>query len=115
MLKIAQLDRRGVRVITCSGELKSGAGDEDLLREFDLALAAGARWIVLDFVGLAWLDSAGVGAVVACSKRADERGAVMKVALVDGGRVQKIFKAVCLDQALAIFGSLDDAVNSFPR
>ncbi len=114
-MKIDQHDRRGVRVIACSGELKFGGGDDELVREADRALAEGARWIVLDFMGLSWIDSAGIGAVVACSKHAGEKGAVMKVALLEGGRVRKIFEAVCLDRAFEVFGGVDDAVRSFPR
>lgn len=102
-------------MIACGGDLKHGGGDEELVQETDRALAERARWIVLDFVGLSWMDSAGVGAVVACSKHAAERGAVIKVALADGGRVRKIFEAVCLDRAFDLFGNVDDAVRSFPR
>ncbi len=114
-MEITRHSIKGVQVVVLSGELKLGGGDEELVRELDRILDEGRRWIVLDVVGLSWLDSAGVGAVVACAKHAGERGAVMKLVAAGTGAVRRVLELVHLDRMLETFDDLDAAVASFPR
>lgn len=114
-MKIVTTDRSGIRVISCIGELRLGAGEADLLGACDDALEAGVRRIVLDFVALQGMDSAGVGAVVGCAKHVGEQGGVIKVALHSDSAVGRIFKVVFLDRVFEVFPNSDAAAASFAR
>ena len=113
-MKISVIDERGVRVLSCSGDLKLGGGDEELSSACDASLASGSRWLVLDLTQVAWMDSAGVGAVVACGKSADRKGAVLKIVLSRSGPIRRVFTVTCLDRAFEIFDDLPSAIRSFP-
>ncbi len=113
-MKLESFAVRGVHVLAGSGELGLGAGDEALRRMFDLALAQGARRLVLDFSKLNRIDSAGIGEVVRCGKHAAEKGAVFKIVLAPQGRVRSIFTVTFLDRAFEVFDDLAAAVKSFP-
>jgi anti-sigma B factor antagonist len=112
-VKIASVDERGVRILSCRGELKYGGPEEELLRACDDALAAGARRLVLDIRRLAWIDSSGVGALVACGRHVEDKAAVLKVVLPTEGPVRRVFVVSHLDRALEVFDDLDAAVKSF--
>ena len=114
-MRIDISDRHDVRVLHCTGDLTLGDSETELVAACDDALEAGVRRIVLDFVPLRWMDSAGVGAVVACSKRVAERGGVIKIALRSDGAIGRIFEAVCLDRVFDLFADSDAAVASFAR
>lgn len=112
-MKIASVDERGVRILSCQGELKYGGPEEELLRACDDALAKGARRLVLDLRRLAWMDSSGVGAVVACGRHAEDKAGVLKVVLPTQGPIRKVFVVSHLDRAFEVFDDLDAAVKSF--
>jgi Methylase involved in ubiquinone/menaquinone biosynthesis len=78
-MKLTRSEVGGVHVFACEGELGLHKGDAELLAAVESSLDAGARRIVLDLTRLSWLDSAGIGAVVACSKRAADRAAIVRV------------------------------------
>jgi len=68
---------------------------------------------VLDLTRLSYLDSAGIGAVVACSKRAAGAGVILKIALAPAGPVRKIFELTQLERGFEIFADVDSAASSF--
>ncbi len=113
-MKIESFTSRGVHVLAGSGELKMGSGDDELRSAFRQAVAAGARFLVLDFSDLDWVDSAGIGAVVRCGTHAAEKAAVLKIVLAAKGPVRKIFTATHLDRAFEVFDDIGSAVSSFP-
>jgi anti-sigma B factor antagonist len=102
-------------VLACTGKVMLGAGDEELIAACEEALAAGARWIVLDLSKVTYLDSSGIGAVVSCSKRAADRAAVMRLVVAETGPVRKVLEMTHLDRAFDVFGSAEEAVKTIPR
>lgn len=103
-----------VPVVTCTGEIALGKGDETLVEECRQILDEGARLLVLDLSPLSYIDSAGVGAVVRCSKRAADRGAVIRLVAAATGPVRKILTVTQLDRAFDVYGTVDDAVRGKP-
>jgi anti-sigma B factor antagonist len=101
-------------VLACTGTLVLGGGDATLRARFRTLLAAGERSFVFDLTGLDYMDSAGVGEMVACSKGAASLGGVIKVALPATGAVRRIFEVTRLDQAFEIFGDSAEASATFP-
>lgn len=114
-MAIQRSETGGVHVLSCSGELALGKGDAELLAALDATLAAGGRRIVLDLVRLAWVDSAGVGAIVACSKRAGDRAAIVSVAAAPAGAVRRILVATHLHQVFDLYDDMESAVKGFSR
>lgn len=100
-------------VIALSGKLTLGDGDLRLRQEFVAQLEAGEQRFVLDLSKLLYLDSAGIGEIVACSKRAMERNGVIKIALPAEGPVRKVFEITGLERAFDLYGSAAEAVDTF--
>jgi anti-sigma B factor antagonist len=113
MVLMKQSERRGIRILECEGSLTIGFAAD----EFELAcqslIGVAGRGMVLDFTRLSFLDSAGVGSVVACAKRAGERGTVVKIVLSPFGTARRIFKVTQLELAFELFDNVDAAVASF--
>ena len=105
--------RHGIRVLACIGAMTVGGGADDLDEAFVRALSSASSGIVLDLTRLSYLDSAGIGAVVACSKKASAAGVVMKIALAPVGPVRKIFELTQLARGFEIFEDVDSAALSF--
>ena len=112
-MKVLVTSNRSVSVVHASGRLTLGDGEDVLVGRVRDLLEDGERRLVLHLDGLTILDSAGVGEIVRCYKEADERGAVLKIALASGGLVHHLFKRSGLDHALELFEVEDDAVASF--
>jgi anti-sigma B factor antagonist len=104
---------RGIRVLACEGAMTLGGGADELGDAFEKALREGGSGIVLDLTRLSYLDSAGVGAVVSCSKHAAVSGVVMKIALGRTGPVRKIFAITQLERGFEIFDDVASAAASF--
>ena len=101
-----------VHVLSCTGELALGKGDAELVEALQGSLDEGSRRIVLDLVRLAWVDSAGVGAIVACSKRAADGAAIVHVAAAPDGAVRRILVATHLHRVFELFDDVESAVKS---
>ena len=112
-MNIHAFTSRGVHVISCSGALESSSGDDGLYQAFEMALASGVRYLILDFSGLDAVDSAGIGTVVHCAKRAAEVGAELKLVVAGSGPVHTAFTVARLDRAFDIFDDLGPAAASF--
>ena len=112
-MKIKVRKQKKVCILDCSGQMTLGSGDLKLRRELKAALDRGERRIVLNYTDLSYMDSAGVGETVACSKRALERAGVVKILLSEQGVVPRIFDVTGLDKAFEIFTDEPLAVASF--
>lgn len=114
-MKVRVREENDVCVIDCEGQLTYGGNELKLRDALRTALDGGKRKIVLNYSGLANMDSAGVGETVACAKRALERAGVVKIVIPEAGLVPRIFAVTCLDRAFEIFVDEEKAVGSFWR
>ncbi len=76
-------------------------------------LEAGETLFILDMLEVPFMDSASIGEVVACSKRAGERSGLIKLVVKD--RVHNLFTMTRLDKVFEIFGSVEDALAGFVK
>jgi len=94
-------------------------GDVDLaaaprLRAEVLArFAAGRRRVVLDLRQVDFLDSTGLGTVVALRKRARTLDGELEV-VVDTPRVRRVFEITDLDRAFRLYASPDEVLGLSP-
>jgi len=105
--------KRRVCIVDVTGRLTLSEGEDVLREKLSELLKTGERRFVFNLNGLSVIDSAGVGEIVACYKRAADSAAVIKIALRQDGLVRHVFKFTGLENALEVFDEEKDAVSSF--
>lgn len=107
-------ERRGkIDVVHLKGRLVLGDGNTDLCDRSREMLAEGVRRIVIDLTDVSYVDSAGIGELVACAKRAGDAGAVIRLAARDDGPVRRVLTVTCLDRVFDVHTDVDAAVSAF--
>jgi len=101
-----------VTVLDLSGKLTLGHSDERVLAEVVRVLESGAARVLINLDQVPYMDSAGMGALVTCGKRAVERGAALKL-LNPSKRVYDLLTLVKLDRVFEMFHDETAAVASF--
>lgn len=99
-------------VLSVGGELDV-AGAPDLRQAVVKTVAGGCRGLILDISELDFIDSFGIGAVVAALKRLRQRGG--ELALVcPSPRIRRVFEICDLDRIIAIHDTIAGAAGSRP-
>lgn len=100
-------------VVTVTGELDVATvpGLRDELRRI---VGEGGREVVVDLVGVPFLDSAALGLLVETSKRVDALGGVFTI-VCDDRRIIRIIEITGLDRVLRCLPTLRDALESIAR
>jgi len=102
----------GVDVVELSGKATAEAHLE--LREaFVRKIQEGRRRFILNLSEALFIDSMVLGELVACYKRAAERGGDVKLVVVPGGMAHALLQLTGLDRAFQIYGDEREAVASF--
>jgi len=87
-------------ILRISGDITSGS-EGDLTAAYAAAVDGGARTVILDFAGLAYMNSGGIGLLVTLLVRAQRAGVhLMATGLSDHYR--QIFELTRLDEAITI-------------
>jgi anti-sigma B factor antagonist len=96
-------------IIDVNGDVTS-ASEQALMDAYSEATEQGAKRIVLNFEGLDYMNSSGIGLLVTMLVRAQRHGQkVCAYGLSDHYR--QIFQLTRLDDAIAIYGSEQDALG----
>lgn len=101
-----------VMILDLKGRLTAGLGDQILRDAIDELLAENRKRILLNLSEVAFLDSAGVGELVAGLKTARRFGAELKLLNVG----QRVYSTLDMARLLPTFETYDDegeAVRSF--
>lgn len=101
-----------VTVVDVSGKITIGDGDIKLREAVNALLDEGRKSILLNMAGVSYMDSAGIGELVACYKRATEKGAKLKL-LNPTGKVQDLLVLTKLQEIFEIFRDEREALTSF--
>lgn len=112
-MRVETEQQRGITVMRLVGKLSIGVGDVELRRRFVELLQAGRRRFLFDMTLVPYVDSAGVGEIVACAKRAADGGAVIRIVMSATGKSREVFVVACLDRVFEIFTDEDAALASF--
>ncbi len=106
---VIELDQEGpASVLRIEGDVTSGS-EADLSAAYGLAVANGARAVVLDFSKLQYMNSGGIGLLVTLLVRA-QRGGVRLVATGLSDHYRQIFELTRLDEAIEIHADEPAAV-----
>jgi anti-sigma B factor antagonist len=97
-------------VIDIDGEV-TAAAENPLMDAYTEATSAGARNVILNFEGLDYMNSSGIGLLVTLLIRAQrQKQRLMAAGLSE--HYQQIFELTRLNEAITIFPSVDEAVAS---
>ena len=64
--------------------------------------------VIVDFRGLGFIDSSGLGAIVACLKHLRERGGDLALAAPEGSGLRRLLELTGLDRVLTLFTNTDE-------
>jgi len=101
-----------VAVVDIEGKITIGEGDMVLRDRVVELLDKGSHAIVLNLERVTYMDSAGIGELVACYKRAKEKGGTVKL-LNPSGTVLDLLTLTKLEEVFETYRQEQEAVGSF--
>ena len=101
-----------VKVVDLSGKITIGEGDVVLRERVGELLEGGHQNILLNLGKVSYMDSAGIGELVACYKRAKEKNGTVKL-LNPSGKVYDLLQLTKLEEAFETFKDEKEALVSF--
>ena len=105
-------DAGKVRIVDVAGDVTIGKGDVALRETVQGLLANGHSLILLNLQKVGYIDSAGLGELVACKKRSAEKDGDTKL-LLPTKRVRDLLVLVKLNDVFEIFEEEAKAIGSF--
>ena len=101
-----------VAVLDIAGKITIGEGDVLLREKVQELLDAGETRILLNLEKVKYMDSAGIGELVACYKRAKEKEGTVKL-LNPSGKVYDLLQLTKLEEVFDTFRDEGEALGSF--
>jgi len=101
-----------VAIVDIEGKITIGEGDMVLRDRVVELLDKGSHAIVLNLEKVTYMDSAGIGELVACYKRAKEKGGTVKL-LNPSGKVLDLLTLTKLEEVFETYRQEQEAVGSF--
>ena len=101
-----------VAVVDIEGKITIGEGDMVLRDRVVELLDKGHTQIVLNLEKVTYMDSAGIGELVACYKRAKEKGGTVKL-LNPSGKVLDLLTLTKLEEVFETYKQEQEAIGSF--
>jgi anti-sigma B factor antagonist len=111
-LHIVEKDLSGVTVLMLVGRLALGEESNQLRAKIKETLAQGRKRLVLDLGNVNYIDSAGLGTLVAGYTSSQSQGAGMKLANLTK-RFREQLSITKLVTVFEVFGSVEEAIRSF--
>ncbi len=111
-MEITERRSGDVVILEFFGRLAIGAGDSQARERIATLLAAGERKVLIGMAGVKFLDSSGVGELVAAHNAATSVGARIGLAQLSP-RVGELLKITQLIGVLEVFDSLEEGLSSF--
>jgi anti-sigma B factor antagonist len=113
-LKITEHVVDGVTVEALEGRIVLGEESNSLREKVKSLLAAGQKKIVLNMAGVTYIDSSGLGTMVALHTSARTQGSSMKISNL-GSKFQEILQVTKLVTVFDAYPTEADAIGSFPK
>ena len=111
-MKVSIRDIGPVTVVDLSGKITIGEGDVVLRERVHELLDSGKKKILLNLERVSYMDSAGIGELVACYKRAIEKEGTVKL-LNPSGKVYDLLQLTKLEEVFETFREEKEALVSF--
>jgi len=101
-----------ISVVDVSGKITIGEGDVVMRERVQELLDGGHQNILLNLEKVSYMDSAGIGELVACYKRAKEKEGVVKL-LNPSGKVYDLLQLTKLEEVFETYRDEKEALVSF--
>ena len=111
-MKVNVRSEGDVSVMDLSGKITIGEGDVVLRETVEGLLKEGRSKILLNLARVSYMDSAGIGELVACYKRSREKGGELKL-LNPSGKVYDLLQLTKLEEIFDTFRDEGEAIQSF--
>jgi anti-sigma B factor antagonist len=111
-LKMTSREVDGISVLTLEGRIVLGEESNALREQVKSMLAAGKRKVVLNMGQVTYIDSAGLGTLVAAHHSARTQGATLKLSNL-GKKFQEILQVTKLLTVFEVYDSEAAAISSF--
>jgi anti-sigma B factor antagonist len=111
-MKATVRDIGKVSVVDLSGKITIGEGDVVLREKVSELLDGGRQNIILNLGKVSYMDSAGIGELVACYKRAKEKQGNVKL-LNPSGKVYDLLQLTKLEEVFETYKDEKEALVSF--
>ena len=111
-LKITNNETNGTSVVTLDGRIVIGEESKSLRENIKSLVAEGKKRIVLNMNNITYIDSTGLGTLVASQVSAKTQGASLKLCNL-GRKFQELLQLTKLVTVFDVFDSVHDAVASF--
>jgi anti-sigma B factor antagonist len=111
-LEIMEKDLNGVTVLVLAGRVTLGEESNKLRTQLKDVLAQGKTRVVLDLAEVTYIDSAGLGTLVAGYTTARNQGASMKLANLTK-KFDEQLHITKLVTVFEVYNNVEDAVKSF--
>jgi anti-sigma B factor antagonist len=111
-MKMAVQEKGGVSVIVISGKLTMGEGASALRNKICELAEGGSAWILLNVADVTYIDSSGIGELVAAHATVANAGGDMKL-LSLAKRVHDLLKITKLYTVFEVFEDEASAIRSF--
>jgi anti-sigma B factor antagonist len=105
-------DRGDVSIIDLPGRITHSSGDFEMRQTIQSLLDQGKRKLLVNLEKCTFMDSAGIGELVACHKRAVEKGGVIKIM----GANEKMLDLLTITKLITVFDvykTETEALHSF--
>lgn len=101
-----------VSVVDISGKITIGEGDVVMREKVQELLELDEKQIILNLEKVSYMDSAGIGELVACYKRAKEKDGTVKL-LNPSGKVYDLLQLTKLEEVFETYKDEKEALVSF--
>jgi anti-sigma B factor antagonist len=112
MMKVSIRPLGKITVLDLSGKITIGEGDVVLREKVVEVLEGGGKNLLLNLEKVSYMDSAGIGELVACYKRTKEKGGNVKL-LKPSGKVADLLTLTKLEEVFETFEDESKALVSF--
>jgi anti-sigma B factor antagonist len=109
---MAERDVNGVTVVDIDGRIVLGEESNSFREKIKSLLAAGKKKIVLNLANVVYIDSAGLGTLVATFHSASSQGATLKMANL-GAKFKEVLQVTKLMTVFDTYESETAAIQSF--
>jgi anti-anti-sigma factor len=111
-LKIVEKDFGGVTVLELSGQITVGEESSQLRSKTKMVLDSGRTDLVMDFARVTYIDSTGLGTILAVFTTARSLGANIKLASL-ATKFREQLHQTGLEKVFEIYEKVEDAANSY--
>lgn len=113
-LRMAERDVNGITVLDIDGRIVLGEESNAFREKVKGLLAAGKKKIVLNLANVSYIDSAGLGTLVATFHSARSQGAMLKLANL-GAKFKEVLQVTKLMTVFDTYESEAAAIQSFDK